>query len=75
MVELSHFYNGYRFSPEPEAPSVFNPYALLMCMHSLQSGSARRNAAQGQWLDHWSSSGSPDCLGALGTARPDSPAE
>ena len=62
MAELSHFYNGYRFSPEPEAPSVFNPYALLMCMHSLQSGSARRNAARGQWPAHWSSSGSPDFL-------------
>ena len=35
MVKLSNFYNGYRFGSEPEAPSVFNPYALLMCMDSL----------------------------------------
>ena len=70
MAELSHFYNGYRFSPEPEAPSVFNSYALLMCMHSLQSRSARRNVARGQWPAHCSSSGSPDVLGAPGAARP-----
>ncbi len=59
-------YNGYRFSPLPEAPRVYNPFTLTSGLDRvLQEAGLRRLAADGQWPSAWSESGHPKLTAQL----------
>ena len=64
--EWRDFYNGYRFSSDPSAPRVYNPFTLLDCIHKVTRFSAhQREAAAGRWPIGWSGTGSPAFLARL----------
>ena len=66
QAQWRSFYNGYRFSPEPDAPRVYNPFTLLDCIQTLTVSRIHRlEAAAGKWPIGWSRSGSPAFLARL----------
>ena len=59
-------YNGYRFSPLPEAPRVYNPFTLTDGLTDvLAAKGMRRQAAAGIWPSAWSESGHPGLIARL----------
>ena len=64
--EWRDFYNGYRFSPQPRALRVYNPFTLLRGLNlvMLDEG-CREQAAEGRWPSAWSESGHPGLLARL----------
>ncbi len=59
-------YNGYRFSPRPGAPRVYNPFTLTSGLNSvLPDAERRREAAAGIWPSAWSESGHPGLIARL----------
>ena len=66
-------YNGYRFSPLPEAPRVYNPFTLTAGLTDVLAEPALcREAAVGLWPSAWSRSGHPGPIARLAadTRRP-----
>lgn len=61
--EWREFYNGYRFSPSPSAPRVYNPFTLLRGLDQVTGNADHRSlAAEGQWPSPWSETGHPGLL-------------
>ncbi len=59
-------YNGYRFSPLPEAPRVYNPFTLTAGLTDvLAAVGMRHQAAAGIWPSAWSRSGHPGLIARL----------
>ncbi len=59
-------YNGYRFSPRPGAPRVYNPFTLTSGLNRvLPDAERRREAAAGIWPSAWSESGHPGLIARL----------
>ena len=59
-------YNGYRFSPLPEAPRVYNPFTLTNGLTDvLAVEGLRHQAADGIWPSAWSKSGHPGLIARL----------
>ena len=59
-------YNGYRFSPRPDAPRVYNPFTLTNGLtRVLSNAGRRREATAGIWPSAWSESGHPGLIARL----------
>ena len=69
-------YNGYRFSPRPGTPRVYNPFTLTSGLNRvLPDAERRREAAAGIWPSAWSESGHPGLIARLAAdTRPVLPA-
>ena len=53
-----NLYNGYRFSPYPDTPRMYNPFTLIQGMHGVLSTVRERQAAvEGNWPSAWAKSG------------------
>ncbi|MXY96667.1 MAG: AAA family ATPase [Gemmatimonadetes bacterium] len=61
-----NIYNGYRFSPLPSAPRVYNPFTLTNGVSRVLAEPDRcRQAADGTWPSVWSESGHPGLIARL----------
>ncbi len=66
QVAWRNLYNGYRFSPLPSAPRVYNPFTLTNGVSRvLAEPDRRRQAADGIWPSAWSESGHPGLIARL----------
>ena len=66
QADWQRCYNGYRFSPLPEAPRVYNPFTLTAGLTDvLAAEGLRRQAAAGLWPSAWSRSGHPGLIARL----------
>ena len=66
LADWRAFYNGYRFSPQPEAPRVYNPFTLIHGLNrTLHETTLRSLAAKGRWPSAWSESGHPGLTARL----------
>ena len=61
-------YNGYRFSPDPGTPHVYNPFTLTRGLEGVFAREAlRAQAAEGRWPSAWSESGHPGLIARRAT--------
>ena len=66
QVTWRNLYNGYRFSPLPSAPRVYNPFTLTNGVSRVLAEPDRcRQAADGIWPSAWSESGHPGLIARL----------
>ena len=66
LDEWREQYNGYRFTPYPGTPSVYNPFTLIRGLeHTFENEALRALAAKGRWPSAWSESGHPGLIARL----------